>query len=87
MHLFLIGIYIAFSLVAIVIFTRFWRDSRDSLFLRFATAFFILAIERIALVIAPVEREANSFVYILRLAAFSLVIWALIDKNKKRAKS
>lgn len=84
MYSFLVGINVAFTLVAIVFFVRFWRDSRDSLFLRFATAFSILVMERIALMAVPVAREANSFVYLLRLAAFSLVIWALVDKNKKR---
>lgn len=86
MKMFLIGMNVAFLMVAIVFFVRCWRDSRDPLFLRFATAFLILGVERIALIIIQVEREANSFVYILRLIAFSLVIWALIDKNRPRSR-
>ena len=83
MKMFLIGLYVAFSLVAIVFFIRFWRDTRDKLFLQLAMAFTILAAERTTLLIISVPREASSFIYVLRLVAFSIVIWALIDKNRR----
>lgn len=83
MKMFLIGLYVAFSLVAIVFFIRFWRDTRDKLFLQLAMAFTILAAERTTLLVISVPREASSFIYVLRLVAFSIVIWALVDKNKR----
>ncbi len=83
MKMFLIGLYVAFSLVAILFFIRFWRDTRDKLFLQLAMAFTILAAERTTLLVISVPREASSFIYVLRLVAFSIVIWALVDKNKR----
>ncbi len=81
---FLVGLYVAFSLVAIVFFLRFWRATRDSLFLFFSGALLIMALERVMLAFWPVHDEAtSSFVYVLRLIAFSLIIWAMACKNRR----
>lgn len=79
---FLAGLYVAFSLVAIVFFLRFWRETTDILFLRFALALLILTGERIFLTIIPVEHEAKSLIYLMRFFAFAMIIWAMIDKNR-----
>lgn len=81
---FLTGLYAAFTLVAIAFFFRFWRESADKLFLKFAADLLLLAIERIVCVAIDIHNEATGSVYLLRLGAFGLIIWAMIEKNKRK---
>lgn len=67
-------------------FIRFWRRTRDRLFLFFAGAFVFLMIERIVRAIMAVETaetEWTPYVYLIRLAAFVLIIIAIVDKNRR----
>jgi hypothetical protein len=64
-------------------FLRFYVRSRDVLFLCFALAFLILATERGVLGLWPSATEWREFVYLLRLAAFSLIIFGIADKNRR----
>lgn len=77
---FLSGALVIGYAVAALFFLRFWRDTRDRLFGYFATSFFLLAVQR--LIIATTE--ATSPAYIVRLLAFVLIIWAVVDKNRSR---
>lgn len=70
------------SLVAAMFFLRFWKNTRDRLFLFFAVAFFVEALNRVALGVATVSREQEPFFYLVRLFAFGLIIAAIIDKNR-----
>jgi hypothetical protein len=63
-------------------FLRFWRKTRDRLFRAFAWAFWVLAIERVILLFISAENEFKPYVYLVRLTAFLLVIWAIIEKNR-----
>ena len=71
-------------------FYRFWLKTRDSLFAVFATAFIILAIERVFL-LATVNvgdptggtHELRGYVYWFRFTAFMLIIIAFIMKNRR----
>jgi hypothetical protein len=69
--------------IAGLFFLRFWRDSRDRLFLLFALAFFVMGINRIGLELyeRPDWRAAQ---YWVRLLAFSLLLVAILDKNRPR---
>ena len=82
---FLTGIIAMAFWVAGLFFLRFWRDSRDRLFLMFALAFWTLAATRVALVMSGIkthdENNASYAIYILRLLAYLLIIYAIIDKN------
>lgn len=72
--------------VAGLFFLRFWRDTRDRLFGSFAAAFFLLALQR-ALLTALVDDPrsgASILLYVIRLLAFLLILWAIIDKNRAR---
>jgi hypothetical protein len=68
--------------VAALFFLHFWARSRDRLFALFAVAFALLAVERLALVIATTWSENPVWVYLLRLLAFLLILVAIIDKNR-----
>lgn len=82
---FLTGIIAMAFWVAGLFFLRFWRDSRDRLFLIFAVAFWALALTRVGLVMSsPGALEENNTtyaLYILRLIAYLLIIYAIVDKN------
>ena len=79
---FLMGVIAAGCWVAAVFFLRFWRETRDRLFAMFAAAFALLGLTRVALVF--VHAENNEYVYWARLAAFVLILVAIVDKNRPR---
>ena len=63
-------------------FLRFWRETRDRLFLVFSIAFFILAVQRVMLVFTRHMVESATGLYLLRLFAFLLILGAIVDKNR-----
>lgn len=67
--------------VAGLVFLRSWKETGDRLFLSFSVAFFLMAIERIPLALFHRMKEPGSFVYILRLVAFILILRAILQKN------
>ncbi|HWI25616.1 MAG TPA: DUF5985 family protein [Stellaceae bacterium] len=67
-------------LIAGLFFLRFWRRTRDSLFLIFAIAFWLLAASSTAVALAGQEYN-EAWVYLFRLAAFVLIIIAILRKN------
>jgi hypothetical protein len=71
------------SAVAALFFTRFWRDTGDRLFLFFAAAFAIFALNRLLLTIVDeAEGDARTAIYLLRAAAFAMIALAIVDKNR-----
>lgn len=74
----------ALAFVAIgLFFLRFWRDSRDRLFLAFAVAFWAFAANRLVLASLERDHEARVIVYSLRAAAFLIIIGAIVDRNRR----
>lgn len=65
--------------VATLFFFRFWRQSRDRLFLLFSAAFLLLGVDR---VVASTTSVGDA-VYLLRLLAFVLIVAAVLDKNRR----
>jgi hypothetical protein len=63
-------------------FLRFWFESQDRLFAIFSLSFLIFAVNRVLLSILDVEDEARTFVYVLRLIGFLLIIIGIVDKNR-----
>jgi hypothetical protein len=63
-------------------FLRFWRETHDRLFLMFALAFWVLAANWLGLGLTE-RAETRTLFYVLRLIAFTLIIVAIIDKNRK----
>lgn len=72
-------------LVAALFFLRFWRQTKDGLFAAFAAAFALLAATQALLAFSHVPVEERSPLYLLRLAAFAIIIAAVIAKNRKGA--
>jgi hypothetical protein len=78
---FLQGFSAAGALVAGLLFLRFWRESRDRLFVYFAVGFWMIGASWAALGIFSPSHEARPYVYGLRLLAFVLIIAVIIAKN------
>jgi uncharacterized membrane protein len=64
-------------------FLRFWRRTKDSLFLAFALAFALLGISQAVLVLADIPTEERGALFLIRLAAFALIIIAIFNKNRR----
>lgn len=81
---FFAGIATAGSLLAALFFLRFWQRSRDNLFLNFCFAFLLLACNSIAPLMLGTLNDQQPAVYLFRLAAFALIIWAVLRKNMEK---
>lgn len=68
--------------VAALFFFRFWRDTRDRLFMYFALAFTVLCIQRVTLAWAVYGGRETLWFYLSRLTAFLLILVAIVDKNR-----
>lgn len=82
-HAFLAGaVTLGFALAALF-FLRFWRRTGDGLFGAFAAAFLLLSLNQALLVLADIPVEERSWLYLLRLAAFALIILSIVRKNRR----
>lgn len=71
--------------VASLFFLRFWSKTKDRFFGLFSLSFFMMGTERIALALINPAHEARSLVYLIRLAAFLVILAAVLDKNRPRS--
>ena len=78
---FLMGAITLGWFVAALFFVRFWRQTRDRLFVIFAVSFVILALTRIVMVVMNLPDNEHTVLYWLRLAAYLLILTAIVDKN------
>ena len=67
--------------VAAVFFLSFWRRTADRLFATFAFAFALLAANQVLAAFLEAGDERTPYVYSLRVLAFLLILWAIVDKN------
>lgn len=82
-HSFLFGAITLASLAIALFFLQYRKATGDRLFGFFAAAFLLLAVEHVFIeftggVYAP-------YGYLVRLCAFLLLLFAIWDKNRKRA--
>ena len=70
-------------LVAGFFFLRFWKRTRESLFLAFAAAFWLLGLAQALLTFTSIPVEERSWLFLLRLAAFSLILVSIWRKNRR----
>lgn len=67
--------------VAGAFFLRFWRRTRDRLFLAFAAAFALLAMNQVLAAFLGASDELTPYTYVLRVLGFVLILLAIVDKN------
>lgn len=64
------------------LFVRYWKDSRDRLFLFFASAFWVFAMDWMTRFFVRADAD-RPFTLLLRVLAFALIIAAILDKNRR----
>ncbi len=70
-------------LVAGLFFLRFWKRTGDGLFLAFALAFWLLGLNQGLIALSNIPVEERSWLYLLRLAAFGLILVSIWRKNRR----
>ena len=83
---FLAGMIVAGFALAGLFFLKFWKRTRDELVLAFTGAFWLLGLGQALLTFSHVPLEERSWLYLLRLAAFVLILTAIWRKNRARAR-
>jgi len=83
---FLLGIIVTCSLAAGVFFLKFWRSTRDVLFLAFGISFIVEGFNRIAFLLVDKPNEGSPAIYIVRLLAFLIILAAIVWKNRKSSR-
>jgi drug/metabolite transporter superfamily protein YnfA len=79
---FISGATMAAALVIALLFFRYWRQSRDRLFLMFSLGFLVFSVSRLILAFLEEDDEGRVYVYGLRLVAFLLILAAIVEKNR-----
>jgi len=79
---FLLGVIVTASLTAAGFFWRFYRQTRDNLFLAFAAAFAMEGINRMAFLVLDNPSEGSPIIYMVRLVAFLFILGAIVAKNR-----
>ena len=72
-------------LVAAGFFARFWRDTGDRLFVAFAVAFALLALNQALAQWLGAADERVAYTYLLRVLGFILILAAIVDKNLRQS--
>jgi hypothetical protein len=70
-------------LVAAGFFLRFWRQTADRLFIAFAVAFMLFALNQALASWLTVVVEPASLIYVLRVLGFIIILGAIVDKNAR----
>jgi hypothetical protein len=76
------AIFMGFA-VAALFFLKFWRRTREGLFLAFAASFLLLAMTQALLTLSGIPTEERSWLYLLRLVAFLLILAAFWWQNRR----
>lgn len=80
---FLSGAIVMGFVVAGLFFLRFWKRTHEGLFVAFAFAFWLLGLTQALLAFTDIPVEERSWLYLLRLAAFSLILISIWVKNRR----
>lgn len=76
------GVLAASYGVAGLFFLKFWARTRDRLFAMFAASFWLLALQRALAVLTWNWYTDATWLFVLRLIAFAVLLVAMIDKNR-----
>jgi hypothetical protein len=82
MDMMLTGAIACASLLVAVFFLRFWKSTGDRFFLYFALSFGIQGLNRIHIGLKGPASEDEATIYLIRLAAYILILVAIWQKNR-----
>jgi hypothetical protein len=80
---FLLGMVVTMFLTASAFFLKFWRQTRDILFLGFGAAFLIEACNRTAFLLLENPNDGHPLIYTVRLLSYLLILAAIVHKNRR----
>jgi uncharacterized membrane protein HdeD (DUF308 family) len=80
---FLLGVIATSSITAGVFFLRYWKHTRDTLFLAFAIAFIVEGLNRTAMLLLSQPNEGRAWIYLIRFFAFLLIVAGIVNKNRQ----
>jgi len=80
---FLLGVIVTTSLVASAFFLKFWKQTRDVLFLGFGAAFLIEGVNRACLLFVENPQSGSHLVYAIRLLSYLLILSSIAYKNRR----
>lgn len=80
---FLSGMVTMGFVTAGLFFLRFWLRTRDGLFAAFAAAFGLLGLGQAMVTLIDIPVEERSPLFLVRLAAFILIIFSIWRKNRE----
>jgi hypothetical protein len=78
--------FTALAFVVALFFLRFYVRTHDRLFICFSSAFLLLGVERVMISILEISNENVGLVILMRLVSLSLILAAIIDKNRRGAR-
>lgn len=78
----MLGAIAAGCFVVGLCFLRYWRSTRDRLFLFFMLSFWIEAGNRVHMALTASWNENEPVHYFVRLVAYALILIAIWDKNR-----
>ncbi len=84
---FLWGAIAALCAIAAAFFFKFWRQTRDVLFVGFALGFGTFALHWIALGLLHPGNETRHYLFFVRLLAFIFILGGVAGKNRPSAPS
>jgi hypothetical protein len=79
----LVGGLVVSCVVIGLFFFRFWKATRDPFFALFAAAFWLHGLQWLYSGITGSSNEYVPLAYLLRLAAYSLIVLAIVRKNMR----
>jgi hypothetical protein len=83
---FIQGAIVMGNAIVALFFLRFYRKTGDRLLAMFSLSFSLMAAVRLVHVLVRVPSEHVHYVYVLRLLAYALIIYAIVDKNRAPTK-
>jgi uncharacterized membrane protein HdeD (DUF308 family) len=85
-NLMLLGAISLACFIASLFFMRFWRVTRDRFFLFFAISFCIEGLGRLIQGFTETSSEEQPIIYLIRVIAFLIILFAIVDKNRTTPK-
>jgi hypothetical protein len=85
MNQFLLGATSMASITIGLFFMRFWRKTEDRFFLFFSVSFFLEGLNRAMMGCLNTSNEIDPVFFLVRLLSFTLILLAIIDKNRAGA--
>jgi hypothetical protein len=78
---FVLGVLACGCAIAALFFARYYRDTRDEIFLYFTAAFGLEAINRALLTFETAPNEASPAHYMIRTFGYGLILVGIYRKN------